>query len=402
MSLTHEQGPLGTGMLASKTPSRARDRHRDFHLALTSTNAEDVGKINEAFGQIKHAIYASSDFLTIQEAATELYTYLYRQGLWHEQLQIAHRLLTIAMSSAVFDEMWIALDMVGSCLIRMGEWKYAEESYEFLVTVAEQRGDREALVSGLKALGYLHERRVEWDRATECYQRCLTVLQAGGSDEEVTEIKASISRIDVVLGRDNAALNAIAELEALYQRENDERRKAGILREIGDLHRGLDQLEEALDFYQRSADASQRCGHLTGLARARGAVADVAVELEQYDDALAFYNDALRIFEQIGNRPEAAYVLLDIGDVYGRLDEDDLALDRYRHAVVILEETGDPPFLSLALSSIGAIYMKQGQLSEAEMLLQRAIAIDEALGLPVLDLHQATLVQLRDLRQATD
>lgn len=40
--------------------------------------------------------------------------------------------------------------------------------------------------------------------------------------------------------------------------------------------------------------------------------------------------------------------------------------------------------------------------SLAEMLLKRAIAIDEALGLPVLDLHQATLVQLQDLRRATD
>ncbi|HNS03123.1 MAG TPA: tetratricopeptide repeat protein [Anaerolineae bacterium] len=397
MSLTHEQELSGTEILTSKTPSRAKDRHRDFYLALTGSNVEDVSRIDKSFGQIKHAVYTSSDFLTIQEAATELFTYLYRKGLWHEQLQIAYRLLTIAMSSGVFDEMWIALDMVGSSLIRMGQWEHAEESYDFLVRIAEQRGDHAALVTGLKALGYLHERRYEWDQADECYQRCLTILQSEGSDMEVSEIKARIRGIDVALGRDNAALNAIAELEALYQQENDERRKADILREIGDLHRGLDQLEEALVFYQRSADVSQRCGHLTALARTRGAVGNVAVELEQYDDALAFYNDALRIFEQIGNRPEAAYVLLDIGDVYGHLDDDDLALDRYRQAVVILEEAGDPPFLSLALGSIGVVCIRQGQLSEAEMFLKRAIAIDETLGLPILELHRETLEQLRDL-----
>lgn len=377
----------------------ARDRHREYYLELARRNPEAMAMIDAAYEQTRHALFLASDFLVIQEAAVDLHSYLYRKGLWHEQLQIAHRLLTIAMSSGVFDEMWIALDMVGSSLIRMGEWKYAEESYEFLVTVAEQRGHHEALVCGLKALGYLHERRMELDQAAECYQRCLTVLQAGGSDEEVTEIKARISRIDVELGRDNAALNAIAELEALYEQENDERRKVEILREIGDLHRGLDQLEEALDFYQRSADASQRCGHLTGLARARGAVGDVAVELEQYDDALAFYDDALRIFEQISNRPETAYVLLDIGDVYGRLNENDLALDRYRQAAAILEEVGDPPFLSLALSSIGAVCLRQGELSEAEMLLKRTIAIDEALGLSALELHEAKRAQIQDLRQ---
>ena len=140
------------------------------------------------------------------------------------------------------------------------------------------------------------------------------------------------------------------------------------------------RLDEAADWYTRSAALNEELGNQPRLAMCYHQLGMVAQLRGRLDEAEGWYTRAVAIEEELGDRPGLASSYHQLGNVArlrGRLDE---AEGWYTRSVAIEEELGDRPKLASSYHQLGMVAQDRGRLEEAEDWYTRALAIAEELG----------------------
>jgi len=140
------------------------------------------------------------------------------------------------------------------------------------------------------------------------------------------------------------------------------------------------RLDEAEDWYKRSAALNEELGNQSRLAMCYHQLGIVAQERGRLDEAADWYAKAVAIREELGDRPLIATDYHELGIVAqarGRLDE---AEDWYAKAVAIFKELGDRPGMARSYHHLGMVAQERGRLDEAADWYARSLAIFEELG----------------------
>ena len=140
------------------------------------------------------------------------------------------------------------------------------------------------------------------------------------------------------------------------------------------------RLDEAEDWYRRSAALNEELGDQPRLAMCYHQLGVVAQLRGRLDEAEDWYTRALAIEEELRDQPGQASTYHQLGRVAqerGRLDE---AEDWYTRALAIREELGDRPGQASTYHNLGAVAQLRGRLDEAEDWYTRSLAIKEELG----------------------
>jgi tetratricopeptide (TPR) repeat protein len=140
------------------------------------------------------------------------------------------------------------------------------------------------------------------------------------------------------------------------------------------------RLDEAEDWYTRSAALNEELGDQSRLAMCYHQLGMVAHDRGRPDEAADWYARSLAIREKLGDRPGIATSYHNLGSAAqdrGRLDE---AEGWYTRSLAIRKELGNRPLVATDYHQLGMVAHLRGQLDEAEEWYTQALAIFEELG----------------------
>ena len=172
----------------------------------------------------------------------------------------------------------------------------------------------------------------------------------------------------------------LAMLEAQPDSPSRQHRLAVTYHLIGSAALEQRRLDEAKDWYTRSAVLNEELGNQPRLAMCYHQLGMVAQDRGRLEEAEDWYTRSLAIEEELGDRPGQASSYHQLGMVAqfrGRLEE---AEDWYTRAVAIREELGDRPKQAVSYHNLGAVAQDRGRLEEAEGWYIRSLTIKEELG----------------------
>ena len=170
---------------------------------------------------------------------------------------------------------------------------------------------------------------------------------------------------------DQGEANALLELSAIAIQVDSDRITARRL------------LEKCLEIYTRTQFD-------LGRAYAMSNLGSLALDEGKYDNALQWLNRALVIFEREQDKYGMAMTLHQMGKVDKQRGDIVSAEKRWRQSLLIFEGLGDKFAMGQVLLSLaGVSFAHHKDLRQAKLLLNRALALFEELGLP----HEAAKVR---------
>lgn len=146
---------------------------------------------------------------------------------------------------------------------------------------------------------------------------------------------------------------------------------AAVYRDLGDLVRGLNYLDKALQLIEESGDLKAQAVTLASIAAIYYDLADYDGALESAQRALPVFSDQ-RDIHRLGN---LHYIL---GNIYFKQGDYSAALNHFQRNA----ELSDPGTIAhaLALSGIGKVYYKMDVSGPAEEYLANALKVGEEMG----------------------
>jgi len=167
---------------------------------------------------------------------------------------------------------------------------------------------------------------------------------------------------------------------ALNEELGNEFRLAMCYHQLGMVAQHRGRLDEAEDWYTRSLAIEEELGDRPGQADSYHQLGIVAQRRGRLDEAEDWYTRSLAIEEELGDRPSQAdsyHQLGIVAQLRGRLDE---AEDWYTRSLAIREEVGDRPSQAGSYHQLGMVAQHRGRLDEAEDWYTRSLAIKKEVG----------------------
>jgi len=139
-------------------------------------------------------------------------------------------------------------------------------------------------------------------------------------------------------------------------------------------------LDQSLEFLQRSLEIKQNLGNKQGVAASLNNLGLVCWSKGDLDQAVAFYQQGLAIHEELGNKLDIARTLNNLGNALTQMGDLDLALEKLEKSLAISEKLGLKYDTALVFNNIGVIYRLKGDLDQAFNYYQRSLNLHHELG----------------------
>ena len=136
-------------------------------------------------------------------------------------------------------------------------------------------------------------------------------------------------------------------------------------------------LDNAIEYWERSLTIYQEIGHKDGVAAVLGNIGVAYWEQGDNLKAIMYYKKSLKIEKELGNKGGNATTLINIGSIYFDQGDDLQALKYYQKGVNIASEVGDQKSIAIGLSNVGLIYLERGDNVQALKSFKRALRIHE-------------------------
>ena len=155
------------------------------------------------------------------------------------------------------------------------------------------------------------------------------------------------------------------------------------------LHRGYFQkankyrlagdLNKALDFFFKSADAAITAKYVVGEGNAYSSIADVYSVMDNAKNAELYYTRAIKLLRKGDNAVALASALLNVGDQYLKNKKFNIALQYFKESGTLFKKANYLIGTAYNLGNIGMVYAEQGKDALAMENMRQAIAILEEL-----------------------
>lgn len=202
-----------------------------------------------------------------------------------------------------------ALDYTGDLNGAMAAVIRAREQYD-LVPVADVEIARLELT---RALVLRHLDRL--DEGLEAVRLAQGPLRAAAEMKRLRIARTIEAAMRYRAGDIRAALQIWRELEAELPPDDDSTR-ARILNNIAVCHRELGDLDAALDFYRRGAEATTRTGATAELQRFRWNIGSLLLRQQRFVDAEAVLRSVIAAFTELAMHGEAILARLELAELF--------------------------------------------------------------------------------------
>jgi signal transduction histidine kinase len=213
--------------------------------------------------------------------------------------------------------------------------------------------------------------------------QCIESLRLGAGDVEAeARTRGVLALVHWSLGNYEEALRNSDQSIELLERPGDEVPKAFAYAIKGGILLSLGELDEALEWHQRSIEVFQTApGEVIGRARALSGLGLTYLAQKRHEEALAALLEALALARKVNHRVSTARALNDVGEAFEALGDDDQALQFHTEALAIRQEEGYRRSEATSLLALGGVAARRGEHAKAIELLEEALKISEELGL---------------------
>ena len=151
------------------------------------------------------------------------------------------------------------------------------------------------------------------------------------------------------------------------------------LNNIGYVYKQQNNLNKALEFYNKSLKTREEIGDKPGIANSLNNIGSLYDNLGKIEKALEHYDRSLKIQEAIGDKKNAAISLINIGSLYYYQGDTIKSLEFLYQGVKILEKNGNKYFLSVCQNNIGNILNSQKKPTKALSFLDKSLNIRKSI-----------------------
>jgi tetratricopeptide (TPR) repeat protein len=169
--------------------------------------------------------------------------------------------------------------------------------------------------------------------------------------------------------------------EILLEQQTEESAKAPIYNQLGMIKRALGEYEEAIRFYEKDFEISQKrlSPYHPDLATSYNNIGTASRRMGDYSKALSSYEKALAIRQQslAPDHPDLASSYNNIGIVYDNMGDYPKALSSYEKALAIRQQSLPlyHPDLAGSYNNIGLVYEAMGDYSKALSSHEKSLVI---------------------------
>ena len=146
---------------------------------------------------------------------------------------------------------------------------------------------------------------------------------------------------------------------------------------IGNIHFTTNNMDIALDYYNRALKIEQAIENEEGIARNLGNIASVHLENADYEKAEEINLQVIEIEENSDRYAGLASSYSNLGLVYFQIGDYEKAMEYFKKNKEISERINDPLGYAYALNNIGLVYEKYGNLSKAIQNTRKALDMVE-------------------------
>ncbi|MCU7730042.1 tetratricopeptide repeat protein [Actinoplanes sp. KI2] len=289
-------------VLPDPPPGVVTEQHADPAAALAWFGREHAGLL----AAIRYA--AADDRPTAcWQLAWAIATYLDRRGHWQDWTVVAR--LAVDAAGAHGDRLGRAHASAGLGRAHgwLGRHEDAIAELERALAAFTEIGDRVGQATVHGHLAWLLDR---WDRHQEAYDhigQALHCYEEAGVRPGVADALARLGYHEAKVGRPRAALDKSLHGLALHRLLGNQRGEAITLAIVANIYQYLDQVENAVSYYERSADLLHRAGERYYEGRCLAALGDTYRASGRLTEARTAWQRALDILTDL-RHPEADVV----------------------------------------------------------------------------------------------
>ena len=270
---------------------------------------------------------------------------------------------------------------LGDALIVVGQWSEAESTYR-------QWLDRSGNAAGLAersfcdlALGNCLRLQGKYEEAKEYLDRAERCFELTGDPSGLDAVYVALGLLHYYKGNFDRVLayqDGRTKLPPDVTRERDHR-FYGI---IGHVYYDQCEYEQAVFWIQRQLRLASDRGDQYTVGQAMGTLAMVSMDMDEMDRAYELLADKTTISRSIGDRMGFANALCMLGKYYGHLGLYEPASGCLSFGLAEAVAIEDWRVAAIALSYEGRHLLARNRLTEAELLIGRAIGLFERLRTP--------------------
>jgi CHAT domain-containing protein/uncharacterized protein (UPF0332 family) len=253
------------------------------------------------------------------------------------------------------------------------------KKYEEALSLYQTTEDLSEQVTLLINMGGAYRILGEHEKALERSNQALQVAQALGDKSlqgQSLEIVAAVYR---TLGELESALQYGDGALQLYRATGERNNEARMLRSIGDVYSWLGEQEKAREHYDQAMRLYQTLGDKSGEAATLHSIGYSYITHYEFQKALDYYNKALAIWQLVENKRQEAIEQSFVSNEYARAGEQQKALDHAAQALLLPQAIGDFDKATV-LTNVGHTYNKLGEFEKALAFYKEALGLWQTLG----------------------
>lgn len=171
------------------------------------------------------------------------------------------------------------------------------------------------------------------------------------------------------------------------------RERANVLRSLGRHAEALIAVEQAEEAFRRTPVAD------VDLARIDYIRATILRAMQRHAEALAFARSAIEVFRDYGESLREIHAGLLEGAILFDMHQPQVAAERFRQLLPAAEEADDAATLGFLHNALGASLQDSGDIAEAALHFQKALALFQHLGMEVERLRNSWSLALIAIRR---
>ena len=215
-------------------------------------------------------------------------------------------------------------------------------------------------------------------------QKAIILSQTIGYELGLAEANLCVGQGDLILGKNEDALLALAKSKMLFEKllisnkKNTYRIKknlANTLNTIGNVHISSAEYELALKYQKESLHIRQIIHDKSGVASSFNNIALIYSKLGQYSESLKNHFASLKIKEVLQNKKGMAISYNNIGLIYKEQKNNTQALEYLKKSLSLSKEIGLSNLLATSYLNIGVIYISEKKFDDALINLNESYKI---------------------------
>ncbi len=282
--------------------------------------------------------------------------------------------------------------------------KYAQLAYTQSRSIKYFRGERGAL----HMKGLVHRSLSRLDSAVYYFRQAIEVIKKEDDDFMVAQYENDLAAVLLRVGKQEEALALTTGI--IEKWEDKESRAAGLLAtcyfRLGRLYEFKEQVSQALNEYLKSLDICEKYKIKKIKVAIQSSLSDLYTAIGDFENAIRYKFIVLDYVKTRPNQDNIITSLANIGIVYQKFEKPDSLVEHYfKAAYNLADSVGNIRSKAFTSVNLGNFYIRNGNLQEAEKLLNFGLEIYEKEG-ALFILHEcygvmATLYQKKqDYNQA--